>query len=284
MNGADSSKLDSPTRAVTARPSDTPTEADRERTLAKSKLSAAFVRLLRPFDFRRVDECKRVIDWLDPRAGDRVLDIGCGDGFYDRRMASRGARVDAIDANPRRVARARRWNPHPHIKYHHMPAHDLTFDDQSFDKVVSICVLEHIPDDARALREMYRVLRPGGRLVLSCDSLSNVGISDRLRRRHAKRYAVEHFYTANSLSGLLRSTGFEPLRAEFVLTTPVSLAITRVTYVADDVGRFPGGWILKYPVLAVAGTLGLMVSRISERLQPRGDAGLTLIMEAMRRG
>ena len=229
-----------------------------------------------------MDECARVIEWLDPRPGDHVLDVGCGDGFYDRQMARRGARVDAIDASHHRVARASRWHPHPSVIYHHMTADALALDDQRFDKVVSICVLEHIQDDLRALSEMCRVLRPGGRLVLSCDSLSNASITERLRRRHARRYSVKRFYTRESLYERLRFAGFIPLRSTFVLSTPTSLALARLTYVADDVGRIPGGWVVKYPVLAVAGTLGLSVSRLSERLGARSDEGLTIVAEAAR--
>lgn len=245
-------------------------------------LASRVTGLVRPFDFRRVDECAQVINWLDPRTGDRILDVGCGDGFYDRKMACRGALVDAIDASERRVARALRWHPHPDVTYHQMAADALGFEDGRFDKVVTICVLEHIHDDRRALSEMHRVLRPGGRLVLSCDSLSNAGISDRLRGRHAQRYAVRRFYTRESLYERLRSSGFIPVRSTFILSTPVSLAFVRMTYVADDVGRIPGGGLVKYPMLAVAGTLGLPVSRLSEHLAARSEEGLTLVAEAVR--
>jgi ubiquinone/menaquinone biosynthesis C-methylase UbiE len=238
------------------------------------------LRLVRPLDFRRVDECTRVIEWLDPRSGERVLDVGCGDGFYDRRMATAGASVDAVDGRSERVALAVRRNPHPAVQYHHMRAECLEFPRERFDKVVSICVLEHIPDDRATLREMWRVLRPGGRLVLSCDSLSNRGVSQRLRERHGERYAVQRFYTSEALHSLLRATGFEPLRSEYILTTRVSLAIARFTYLADDIGRLPGGWLIKYPSLAIAGTLGLAASRASERAAHRHDEGLTLIAEA----
>ena len=257
-----------------------PTGDVRERQIGN--IGARLVGLVRPFDYRRVDECLRVIDWLDPRPGDRLLDVGCGDGFYDRQMARRGARVDAIDASRHRLARASRWHPHPNVTYQRMAADALAFEDQRFDKVVSICVLEHIENDVRALSEMCRVIRPGGRLVLSCDSLSNAGISERLRRRHAQRYAVRRFYSRESLYDRLQAAGFVPLRSSFILSTPVSLALARLTYLADDVGRIRAGWVVKYPVLAVAGTLGLPISRLSERLGARSHEGLTLVVEAVR--
>lgn len=243
---------------------------------------ATLRRLVRPLDFRRVDECRTVLEWLAPAPGERILDIGCGDGYYDRQMALAGAEVDAIDMRPARVELARRWNPHPRVRFHHMSAEAVAFPDATFDKCVSICVLEHIPNDEAALREASRVLRPGGRLVLSCDSLSNPQISDALRARHAERYAVRHFYTRDALAATLQRAGFRLVRTDFVLTTPLSLAITRFTYVADDIGRLPGGWLVKYPALTLAGTLGLVASRTSERLAAKRTSGLTLIAEAVK--
>jgi SAM-dependent methyltransferase len=256
-----------------------PGAAPRARPLRWRALQQV-VRLVRPLDYRRVDECRLVLEWLDPSPGDRILDVGCGDGFYDYRMAARGAAVDAIDARPQRIARALKMHPHPRVTYHSMVAGALAFPDRTFEKAVSICVLEHIEDDAGALREMRRVVRPGGRLVLSCDSLSNPGISDRLRTAHARRYAVRHFYTPASLGERLRQAGFELLRTQFVLTTAVSLAIVRLTYAADDIGRVPLGWMVKYPVLGLAGVAGLPVSRASESVGARREAGLTLVAEA----
>ena len=246
------------------------------------RLAAALLRAVRPLDYRRVDECRLVLQWLNAQSGDRILDIGCGDGFYDRRMASAGAVIEAIDVRPARVALAKRRNPHPRVTYHTMQAETLDFEPESFNKAVSICVLEHIPDDEAVLRGVWSALRPGGRLVLSCDSLSNQGVSDSLRARHGRRYAVRHFYTRESLSTLLDRTGFRLTRTDFVLTTPVSLAIARVTYGLDDVARYPGGWLLKFPGLLVAGTLGLAASRLSERLAHRDSEGLTIVAEAVK--
>jgi SAM-dependent methyltransferase len=159
-------------------------------------------------------------------------------------------------------------------------ANALAFSPGTFSKAVSICVLEHIPDDEGALKQMSNALQPGGRLVLSCDSLSNRAATASLRARHAERYAVRHFYTRGSLAALLLRAGFELRRAEFVLTTPVSFAIARATYVLDDVGRLSFGWLVKYPGLAVAGSAGLAISRLSELMAGRSNEGLTLIAEA----
>jgi ubiquinone/menaquinone biosynthesis C-methylase UbiE len=243
----------------------------------------AFLRLVRPLDFRRVDECRRVLQWLEAGPGDRILDVGCGDGYFDRKMALAGATVTGIDVRPARVELAKRRNPHPRVTYLHMEAEELRFPAAAFNKAVSICVLEHIRDDQLALQRICSALEPGGRLVLSCDSLSNRGISPALRRKHAVRYAVHRFYTRESLAALLERSGFTLTRAEFVLTTPVSLAITRGTYLLDDIGRLPLGFLVKFPGLALAGSLGAVASGIAERIAPRGGEGLTLIAEAIKR-
>ena len=248
------------------------------------RLLNVFLRSVRPLDFRRVAECRRVLQWLDARPGDRILDVGCGDGYFDRKMARAGAAVTGIDVRPARVALAKRRNPHPRATYLHMEAEELRFAAAAFNKAVSICVLEHIRDDEGALRRIWNVLEPGGRLVLSCDSLSNRGISEGLRRKHASRYAVHRFYTRASLAALLERSGFTLMRAQFVLTTPVSLAITRATYLLDDIGRLPLGVLAKYPGLAVAGSIGGLLSGVSERIAAREGEGLTLVAEAVRRG
>jgi 2-polyprenyl-3-methyl-5-hydroxy-6-metoxy-1,4-benzoquinol methylase len=100
------------------------------------------------------------IDRLVPiQAGDRVLEVGCGQGHLTKALALRGADVIGIDANPqaRDVAGTNRVR--------HMRAEDLEFPGDHFDFVVSVHAIEHIPDLDAALSEMARVLKPGGRAV-----------------------------------------------------------------------------------------------------------------------
>lgn len=90
----------------------------------------------------------------------RVLEIGCGQGHLTRALAERGMDIVGIDANPQapEVAQTERVR--------HMNAESLQFDDDAFDYVVSVHAIEHIPDLDKALTEMARVLRPGGKAVL----------------------------------------------------------------------------------------------------------------------
>jgi len=109
--------------------------------------------------------------------GDRVLDVGCGTGVVAREAARRvGAegRVVGLDLNPRMLAVARRLAPE--IEWRQGDAGDLPFEDGSFDLVASQYAAMFFPDPALALREMWRVLAPGGRLAVAvCGPLADAG-------------------------------------------------------------------------------------------------------------
>ena len=117
--------------------------------------------------------------------GDRVLDVGCGTGVLAREAAARVApsgRVTGLDLNEGMLAVARRLRPE--IDWRHGDALDLPFADHAFDAVVSQFAFMFFPDRPRALREMWRVLAPGGRLAVAvCAPLEETG-GYRLLRGH----------------------------------------------------------------------------------------------------
>ncbi|HET9203230.1 MAG TPA: methyltransferase domain-containing protein [Acidimicrobiia bacterium] len=106
-----------------------------------------------PAHLRRIDKL------LPLRTGDRVLEVGCGQGHLTTRLAERGVDVVGIDANPNapEVSRSDRVL--------HMMAEDLSFDDGEFDAVVAVHAIEHIPPLDEAAAEMARVLKPGGKAL-----------------------------------------------------------------------------------------------------------------------
>lgn len=106
-----------------------------------------------PSHLRRIDRL------LSIGPGDRVLEIGCGQGHLTEAIASRGVDIVGIDANPRAPEVAGNG------RVRHMSAESLQFEDETFDAVISVHAIEHIPRLGEALEEMVRVLKSGGHLV-----------------------------------------------------------------------------------------------------------------------
>ncbi len=103
---------------------------------------------------------KRIDRLLPMQAGERVLDVGCGQGHLTVRLAERGIDVTGVDANPNAPEAS------GSDRVLHMHAEDLDFPDATFDAIVSVHAIEHIPPLEQAASEMGRVLKPGGRALL----------------------------------------------------------------------------------------------------------------------
>jgi ubiquinone/menaquinone biosynthesis C-methylase UbiE len=120
----------------------------------------------------------RLLDTLAPQPGERVLEIGPGTGYYtldlaewvgpDGEVEIFDLQQEMLDHTMRRVAKRRATNNAglAPVNATRGDAQQLPYVDSSFDAVVLVTVLGEIPDQARALAEIARVLRPGGRLVV----------------------------------------------------------------------------------------------------------------------
>lgn len=110
----------------------------------------------------------RIADAAQLAPGDRVLDIACGTGVLAREIASRlgpAGKVTGLDPNLGMLTVAR--EAAPEIDWREGVAESLPFENASFDTVVSQFGLQFFSNPEQALREMARVLRPGGRLVIA---------------------------------------------------------------------------------------------------------------------
>jgi 2-polyprenyl-3-methyl-5-hydroxy-6-metoxy-1,4-benzoquinol methylase len=234
--------------------------------------------VLNRWNIRRIEECRTLIDWLAPAPDERILDVGCGDGYNTAAIARRGAIVTGIDVNEYRLAIARKRHRGLPVDFQTMNAETMSFPDASFDKAISFCVIEHFERDDLVLANVRRVLEPHGTLVLSADSLMNPEIRAVERQIHSGRYDVKTFYSVDVLRKKLEEAGFVLDRWRYILTTPVTLTLVRASWRLDD---------LPLPLLPVkaAGYLVLRVfgkplSDVTEWIARRPDSGLTLLATA----
>jgi ubiquinone/menaquinone biosynthesis C-methylase UbiE len=165
------------------------------------------------------------------------LDAGCGDGRYLAALADElPERVAGVDISERILETARRRAPRADLRQANLES--LPFGDDAFDLVLSSQVIEHVLDAPAAVRELARVLRSGGRLVLSTDNARNVVTRALnaprtlvvralgLRGGRGRIESPATAYTAASLRALVEAAGLRVEHAEtfrFHLMWPLDL-------------------------------------------------------------
>lgn len=179
-------------------------------------------------DSRRADPviCDDLAALLAPTSQGRYLDVGCGTGNYTIELARRGGAWDGADPSSVMLAQARRRAPA--IGWHQAVAHDLPFGDATFAGVVCTNAIHYFGDLERAFREIRRVLRAGGRLVIFA------GLAEQTRGYWLWNYFPEM---------MLRSSPFTPSEAS----------------VREALARAGFGTVERYPFWVEAGLTDLFL-------------------------
>jgi SAM-dependent methyltransferase len=172
------------------------------------------------------------VDRVAPHLQGHWLDFGCADGGYDAELLRRGAdRITGVDVEEARVEAARGRGV-AGTSYHHFDGATLPFADCSFDGVFMNEVFEHVADEGRVLAETFRVLRPGGTLILISPNRwfpvdgHFVTIAGRdigpapllpwLPRRLTRHIASARNYWPHELRDQVRDAGFVVADLEFI--------------------------------------------------------------------
>jgi ubiquinone/menaquinone biosynthesis C-methylase UbiE len=169
-----------------------------------------------------------VLSFLDPQAGELILDVGCGNARDIIPILKKGSRIVGIDLSPRMISEA-----HSELSRHSLSGYELEvgdatklrFPDSYFDKVIASEVIEHIPDWHAALQEMFRVLKQKGCLVLSTPNRKSWYGFDRyivyekmLRRKWD--HPCDQWKTYRELEAALASSGFSIIEKRGICYVP----------------------------------------------------------------
>ncbi|MDM8519295.1 methyltransferase domain-containing protein [Anaerolineales bacterium HSG6] len=138
-------------------------------------------------------------------SGLRLLDIGCGGGNMIHHLAEYGEVVGLeIDARPVKVANERGYNVQQFDATYPMP-----YTDHSFDAITALDVIEHNEDDMAILRDSYRLLKPGGYIIITVPAFMFLWSHNDDINAHVRRY------TAGELDRKLQETGFDVWRISY---------------------------------------------------------------------
>jgi ubiquinone/menaquinone biosynthesis C-methylase UbiE len=222
----------------------------------------------------RMEEVRRLTRCLDP--GKRLLDVGCGDGFFTRRISDAlKAPTVGIDLMESRIERARYYNVTSRCDFVLGDATALPFEDQCFEQVVSVGCLEHFDDDQAVLSEMHRVLKPGGRVAISCDAFYNIAMDEGRRKAHAQKYYVHRFYTPETLRACLEAAGFIVDSVEGIFSSTISIKLV------DGAYRFGCDW--SNPIYNAYSAIADPMVRVAEALSGAQDARGVYLLASCRR-
>lgn len=150
---------------------------------------------------------KKIIEGLNPQQGDKILDLGCGTGYYLFLLSSLPVRLNLIglDNDDRAVNEAKNFLSKK-IKFIISDCHKLPFKDGTFDKVVASEVLEHLDDDLNALKEIRRILKPNGILVISTPSIRYPFLWDPIS------WLLQYFFETHIRKGFFSGIWFGHIR------------------------------------------------------------------------
>ena len=122
---------------------------------------------------------------INATAGQTLLDVGSGPGAYHAALSSVGVRIVGVDASPGMLREVVAQMPPASAVL--ASAETLPMRDAQFDRVMANHMLYHVPDQVAALREMRRVLKPGGRVILATNGADSYAQFDALHRAAAAR-------------------------------------------------------------------------------------------------
>ena len=151
---------------------------------------------------------RRIIEEINPTDGDKIMDLGCGTGYYLFLLSSLpvSLKLTGLDNDKKALDEAKESLKGKKIHFILEDSHRLPFKENFFDKVVASEVLEHLNNDEQTLKEIYRILKPNGLLVVSTPSINYPFFWDPIN------WILQHFFGAHIKKGFFSGIWNQHLR------------------------------------------------------------------------
>jgi trans-aconitate methyltransferase len=211
-----------------------------------------------------------LVELLAPKAGERILDLGCGTGHLTAQIAALGAVTMGLDASVSMIAQARQ--NYPKLKFALGDASEFRFD-EPFDAVFSNAALHWIPEAGRVMASVAQALKPGGRFVLEMGSRGNIArivkaLREVLREAGFPERNPWYFPSAGEYARLLEQHGFE-IEALWTIERWCKLEHPEKG-LREWLEMFAGVWFEEVPEKEREGVIAEIESRLKPQLRRDG--------------
>lgn len=181
-----------------------------------------------PFSVTTRQRARLIIKYLEPKKGEKILDVGCGVGYYPFELAKKygckayGIDLDINDINlATKISKAMNVS---NVSFAQENGLDLSFKEETFDKIILSEVIEHIYHEEEILKELWRVLKPNGCLIISTPYAQQ---THNFSEQKSKIYTnsdkkiegghVREGYDLERINELLKSTNFEVIDYSYAI-------------------------------------------------------------------
>ncbi len=191
----------------------------------------------------KILEYNELLKDCDFKKTDRVLDFGCGGGRQSVLLAKKVGKVVGVDIDGLEIERAKAYAQYTqtqNVEFIHAAVEKVCFPSESFDVVVSFCVMEHVPNYRAVCDEFYRLLKPGGKMLLSVDALETV-TDPEILNLHTKEGGVVQYFRSGPLQELIRTVGMEQIQIRPIFRSDYA----RVRFESGIRNRWAGYRVLK---------------------------------------
>jgi 2-polyprenyl-3-methyl-5-hydroxy-6-metoxy-1,4-benzoquinol methylase len=173
----------------------------------------------------KIHEFMELTNGLSTGSNNRILDLGCGQGMQTQLIAKTGAYLIGVEPNAKRYGLALRElqssRVKPRVKFFNGTLEEAGLEEESFDSVISFCVLEHIPNLDDVLKNIYKILKQGGEIHATVDSLSNID-NESLLNKHRREHAVVQYFSLDTIEHVLNQAGFVVTENRHILTSELA--------------------------------------------------------------